>query len=165
LLAETVGALFGNPRDEKLHRVIRLTYCEPGLKQEAVAERLSLSFGTYRRQLDIARERLARWLWENSQVARAQPEPASAAGITPREGDARAETAILTKAGESAPPRLSIVVLPFVNIAGSAEDDPFVDGEIAQPLRNMQMTAVAPIQCMIRIGKGWAGRRAWPCAI
>src|SRR4029077_16791702 len=30
--------------------------------------------------------------------------------------------------GEPAPPRLSLVVLPFVNIGGSAGDDPFVDG-------------------------------------
>src|SRR5215472_14892383 len=81
LLSDTVNTLFGNPRDEKLRRVIRLTYCEPGLKQEAVAERLSLSFGTYRRQLSAARERLTRWLWENSQTAQIQPELPSVAGM------------------------------------------------------------------------------------
>ena len=51
LLCETVSTLFGNARDEKLRRVIELTYCQPGLKQEVVADRLSLSFGTYRRHL------------------------------------------------------------------------------------------------------------------
>ena len=50
--------------DEKLRRVLELTYSQPGLKQEVVADRLSLSFGTYRRHLSTARERLARWLWE-----------------------------------------------------------------------------------------------------
>jgi TolB-like protein len=128
LLSDTVNTLFGNPRDAKLRRVIQLTYCEPGLKQEAVAERLALSFGTYRRQLSIARERLARWLWENSQVARARPELPPATGPTTQEGEAEAEKAPLTEAGEPAPPRLSLVVLPFVNIGGSAEDDPLVDG-------------------------------------
>src|ERR1700730_5246076 len=29
----------------------------------------------------------------------------------------------------------------------------------------MQMIAVAPIQCMIRIGRGWAGRGGWPWAM
>src|SRR5215469_4285839 len=43
LLSETVSTLFGNPRDEKLRRVIELTYFQPAPKQEAVADRLSLS--------------------------------------------------------------------------------------------------------------------------
>jgi hypothetical protein len=60
LLSETVSTLFGNPRDEKLRRVIELTYFQPAPKQEAVADRLSLSFGTYRRHLTIGRNRLAR---------------------------------------------------------------------------------------------------------
>src|SRR3954454_17585075 len=75
LLSETVNTLFGNPRDEKLRRVIELTYFQPAPKQEAVADRLALSFGTYRRHLAIGRDRLARWLWENSLGASAQPEP------------------------------------------------------------------------------------------
>jgi hypothetical protein len=69
LLVKTVGRLFGNARDEKLRRVIELTYFQPGPKQEAVADRLSLSFGTYRRYLTTARDRLARWMWENSRFA------------------------------------------------------------------------------------------------
>ena len=55
LLCETASLLFDNPRDEKLRRIIELTYFQPAPKQEAVAERLSLSFGTYRRHLATAR--------------------------------------------------------------------------------------------------------------
>src|ERR1700730_3260194 len=46
LLSQTVSTLFGNPRDEKLRWVIELTDFEPAQKQEAVAARLCLSFGT-----------------------------------------------------------------------------------------------------------------------
>src|SRR5215472_12278478 len=82
LLSETVSTLFGNPRDEKLRRVIELTYFQPALKQEAVADRLSLSFGTYRRYLTTARHRLARWLWENVHAAPMTPEPQSVGAPT-----------------------------------------------------------------------------------
>ena len=64
LLSETVGVLFADPRDEKLRRVIELTYFRPAPKQEAAADRLGLSFGTYRRHLTTALSRLGRWLWE-----------------------------------------------------------------------------------------------------
>jgi len=118
LLSETVNTLFGNPRDEKLRRVIELTYFQPAPKQEAVADRLALSFGTYRRYLTTARERLARWLWESSQLAPVRHElPAMepmASGDKP--------------ASDPASPRLSVVVLPFLNISGDTRDDPFVDG-------------------------------------
>jgi TolB-like protein len=128
LLCETVSTLFGNARDEKLRRVIELTYCQPGLKQEVVADRLSLSFGTYRRHLSTARERLARWLWETCQDTRAQPELPSAEEPAVKEEKRGGETATWLEAGAREAPRLSIVVLPFLNIGGSAEDDPFVDG-------------------------------------
>jgi hypothetical protein len=119
LLSETVGTLFGNPRDEKLRRVIELTYFQPAPKQEAVADRLSLSFGTYRRYLTTARERLARWLWESSQLAPVRPELLPA--IEPMgSGD--------KPASDPVSPRLSVVVLPFLNIGGDTRDDPFVDG-------------------------------------
>jgi TolB-like protein len=119
LLSETVNTLFGNPRDEKLRRVIELTYFQPAPKQEAVADRLSLSFGTYRRYLTTARERLARWLWEGSQLAPVRPELLPA-----MEPTASAEK----PASDAASPRLSVVVLPFLNISGNTQDDPFVDG-------------------------------------
>jgi TolB-like protein/class 3 adenylate cyclase len=41
---------------------------------------------------------------------------------------ARAKSAPLTAAQKSAPPRLSIVVMPFANIGGGPEQEPFVDG-------------------------------------
>jgi TolB-like protein len=64
LLSQTVDTLFASPRDEKLRRVIELTYLRPAPKQEAAADRLGLSFGTYRRYLTTALGRLARWLWD-----------------------------------------------------------------------------------------------------
>ena len=128
LLCETVGTLFGNPRDEALRRVLELTYGQTAVKQEVVADRLCLSFGTYRRHLSTARERLARWLWETYLVAQAQPELPSAEEPTAEEEKRRGETAILPVASEPTPPRLSLVVLPFVNIGSNAEDDHFADG-------------------------------------
>ena len=128
LLCETVGTLFGNPRDEALRRVLELTYGQTAVKQEVVADRLCLSFGTYRRHLSTARERLARWLWETYLVAQAQPELPSAEEPTAEEEKRRGERAILPVASEPTPPRLSLVVLPFVNIGSNAEDDHFADG-------------------------------------
>jgi TolB-like protein/tetratricopeptide (TPR) repeat protein len=64
LLSETVDTLFASPRDEKLRRVIELTYFRPAPKQEAAADRLGLPFGTYRRRLTTALDRLTRWLWD-----------------------------------------------------------------------------------------------------
>ena len=128
LLCETVGTLFGNVRDEKLRRILELTYSEPFLKQEAVADRLALSFGTYRRHLSNARDRMARWLWETSRLAPIQSELPLAADPTATEASAEGETATAPATGEPGSPRLSIVVLPFLNIGGSAKDDPFVDG-------------------------------------
>jgi TolB-like protein len=123
LLFETVGALFGNPRDEKLRRVMELTYFQPAPKQEAVADRLSLSFGTYRRHLTTARERLSRWLWESLRDAPTPPELPAAAMPMPT-----IEKSASPGVGEPAPPRLSVVILPFLNIGGDEQDDHFVDG-------------------------------------
>jgi TolB-like protein len=128
LLSEAVSTLFDNPRDEKLRQVLELTYCEPGLKQEVVADRLSLSFGTYRRHLGTARDRLARWLWESWQVAQTQPEGPSAVEPTAKIEEPGVETTTSPEAAAREAPRLSIVILPFLNISGSAEDEPFVDG-------------------------------------
>ena len=116
LLFETAGTLFANPRDEKLRRVIELTYFQPALKQEAVAEQLSLPFSTYRRYLTAARDRLARWLWDGLGTAAANDEAANG------------ETAVPAAGPESATPRLSLVVLPLVNIGGKPEHDQHVDG-------------------------------------
>ena len=140
MLCETVGTLFGNPRDETLRGVLELTYGHAAPKQEAVADRQLLAFGTYRRHLSTARERLARWLWETHQNAQAQPELPSAEELTAKgenPGDEPAATS--PEAGARDAPRLSIVILPFLNIGGSAEDDPFVDG-ITETLTSMGRT-------------------------
>src|SRR5262252_1554646 len=128
LLCETVGTLFDNARDEKLRRILELTYSQPALKQEVVADRLALSFGTYRRHLTNARDRMARWLWETSRFAPIQSELPLSAGPTTTATSAEGEIPTASKTGEPALPRLSVVVLPFLNIGGGTEDDPFVDG-------------------------------------
>src|SRR5215469_15457396 len=128
LLCETVSTLFDNARDEKLRRILELTYSQPCLKQEAVADRLALCFGTYRRHLSHARDRMARWLWETSRFAPIQSELPLPARPTATGASPKAETATAPATGEPGLPRLSVVVLPFLNIGGSAEDAPFVDG-------------------------------------
>src|SRR5262249_5379146 len=133
LLCETVGTLFGNARDEKLRRILELTYSQPFLKQEAVADRLALSFGTYRRHLSNARDRMTRWLWETSRFAPMQSELPLAAGPTVTGARPEGETATLPPTGEPALPRLSVVVLPSLNIGGNAGDHPFVHG-LPEPL-------------------------------
>ena len=70
LLSDAVVELFKSARDEKLRSVIELTYLRGVPKQEVAAERLGLSFGTYRRYLATGRNRLARWLWEKEQALR-----------------------------------------------------------------------------------------------
>ena len=128
LLCETVHTLFGSARDEKLRRILELTYSEPFLKQEAVADRLALSFGTYRRHLSNARDRMTLWLWETSRLAPIQSELPLSTDPTASGASAESETAIAPATGGPALPRLSIVVLPFLNIGGRAEDDAFADG-------------------------------------
>jgi TolB-like protein len=115
LLTETAAALFVSPRDEKLRRVLDLTYFNAELKQEAAAERLGVPFGTYRRHLTAAINRMARWLWEQEQAEPAAPKlPSPTASPPAKPVDDR--------------PRLSLIVLPFANFAGVPEQDYFVDG-------------------------------------
>src|SRR5215813_4861246 len=70
LLAETVATLFSSARDEKVRRSLELTYFQSAPKQEVVADRLGLSFGTYRRHLTAGHRRLADWLWQREMAAR-----------------------------------------------------------------------------------------------
>jgi TolB-like protein/Flp pilus assembly protein TadD len=99
LLTETADALFTNdPRDQKLRRVLELSYFRPAPKQEAAAERLGLAFSTYRRLLATAHDRIARWLWKGEEA-----EPTRV-------------------------PRLSIVVLPFTNLSSDDSQDHLIDG-------------------------------------
>jgi hypothetical protein len=62
-LEQAAETLLQDPRDQKLHRAVRLTYLEPLASQERVAERLGVPFSTYRRHLARGIERIARWLW------------------------------------------------------------------------------------------------------
>jgi TolB-like protein/cytochrome c-type biogenesis protein CcmH/NrfG len=120
LLSETVGTLFVSARDEKIRRALELTYFETAPKQEVVADRLGLAFGTYRRHLTAGHKRLADWLWQKETAARAAEPvavPAPAASIAK-------ETAA------SPARRLSIVILPFQNLSGNAADDYLVDGVV-----------------------------------
>ncbi len=119
LLAESAETLFANERDQRLYRVLDLTYFNPAPKQEAAAERLGMSFSTYRRQLAAGVDRLIEALWQQEQDLREVPaESGLAAG--PETGAAAAS--------RSERPRLSIVVLPFLNLSGEAGVDYLVDG-------------------------------------
>jgi len=119
LIAETAKTLFANERDQRLYRVLDLTYFNPAPKQEAAANQLGLSFSTYRRALAAGVERLTEWLWQQEQAARETE-------IIP------AQPAVPTTAAEEAlrraRPRLSIVVLPFLNLSREAGLDYLVDG-------------------------------------
>ena len=112
LLSQTVSTLFRSPRDEKVRRAIELTYFETAPKQEVVADRLGLAFGTYRRHLTTGFKRLADWLWQR-ELAVSESGPAAAPATAPLARD------------------LSIVVLPFRNESASSADDYLVDGVVS----------------------------------
>jgi adenylate cyclase len=119
LLAETAKTLFAGERDQRLYRVIEHTYLNPAPKQEAAAARSSLSFSTYRRHLTLGVGRLAAWLWQQEQEARQLDTPAAqtvSVGAPP------------AAAASPARPRLSIVILPFLNLSSDPSVDYLVDG-------------------------------------
>ena len=115
LIEEAAETLFVNERDQKVYSVLDLTYFRPAPKREVAAKRLGLSFGTYRRYLAAGIERLTEWLWQQEQELRETQIPDSAAK--------GAETALA-----SARPRLSIVILPFLNLSREASANYLVDG-------------------------------------
>ncbi len=119
LIAETAKTLFADERDQRLYRVLDLTYFNPAPKQEAAANQLGLSFSTYRRALAAGVERLTEWLWQQEQAARE-------AEITPRQP--AVPTTVAEEALRTARPCLSIVVLPFLNLSREAGLDYLVDG-------------------------------------
>jgi TolB-like protein/Flp pilus assembly protein TadD len=117
VIAETARTLFAHQRDQKLYGALDLTYFNPVRKQEAAAEQLGLSFSTYRRSLAAGVERLAEWLWQQEQqLQSAAPDaPALDTGVV---------------ASPSTKPRLSLVVLPFLNLSQDASVDYLVDGVV-----------------------------------
>lgn len=118
LIAETAESLFANERDQRLYRVLELTYFNPAPKQEAAAERLGMSFSTYRRHLAAGVDRLIEWLWQREQECRETE-------TTGQTSDPGAETVTASPMGR---PRLSIVILPFLNLSQEASVDYLVDG-------------------------------------
>jgi hypothetical protein len=104
LLAQTAETLFANDRDQRLYRVLDLTYFHPATKQEAAADRLGMPFSTYRRHLTAGVERLTEWMWQRENDA-------SQTEITDQHG--------VDTVSPQPRPRLSIVILPFLNLSGT----------------------------------------------
>jgi TolB-like protein/Flp pilus assembly protein TadD len=117
LLLETAETLFASERDQRLRRVIEVTYFNPESKQEAAALKLGLSFSTYRRSLIAGTDRLTKWLWQKEQELRAGDPGAAPAPPSPRAQDSPAVR-----------PRLSLIVLPFLNLTQDPGQDYLVDG-------------------------------------
>ena len=120
LLSGTAETLFSSERDRRLYRVLELTYFSPAPKQEAAAERLGMSFSTYRRHLVTSVDRLTEWLWQQEQ------------GVGDTEAPAGPTLDAAPDAAEALPqparPRLSIVILPFLNLSLDASVEYLVDG-------------------------------------
>ena len=147
LLAETAKALFAGERDQRLYRVLDLTYLHPAPKQEAAADRLGLSFGTYRRHLTAGVDRLTEWLWRQEQGS---PQSETIAGqsavraftdtsiheddnvAAPRDVFRPAPSDDAQPSEKSAAPPLpdkpSVAVLPFTNMIGEPDQEFFPDG-------------------------------------
>jgi predicted ATPase/TolB-like protein/tetratricopeptide (TPR) repeat protein len=120
LLVESAKTVFASERDQRIYRALDLTYFNPAPKQEAAAERLGVSFSTYRRHLTTGVDRLVEWLWQRetdglrAETVAEQPTGSSSASAEPGSAGWR--------------PRLSIVILPFLNLSGDASVDHLVDG-------------------------------------
>jgi len=119
-LVEASKTIFVNERDLKLHRVLELTYFKSAPKQEAVAERLGLSFSTYRRYLTAAIERITEWLWHREQETLGRDDTLVEANAPPMRATASTPRGLR--------PRLSIVILPFLNLSQDPSVDYLVDG-------------------------------------
>lgn len=129
LLEETARTLFASGRDERIYRILDLTYFNPAPKQEAAAERLGLSFSTYRRHLAAGVERLSEWLWQRELELRGtEPNPERTVAAHTHVGGAGS---IATR------PRLSIVILPFLNLSRETSADYLVDGIVDALIANL----------------------------
>ena len=129
LLSDAAGTIFVNERDQRLHRVLELTYFRPAPKQEAVAERLGLPFSTYRRYLTTGVERLTEWLWHQEQKALERDDAPVEPGVPSDSGLATEEAA--------GRPRLSVVVLPFLNLSHDPSLEYLVDGIVDSLLTDL----------------------------
>jgi TolB-like protein len=126
ILTDAAETIFVNERDQKLLRVLELTYFRPAPKQEAVAERLGLPFSTYRRYLTTGVERLTEWLWRQEQeTLRRDDKP-----VVPSDSGYTAEQL-------AERPRLSVVVLPFLNLSQDPTLDYLVDGIVDNLLTDL----------------------------
>ena len=147
LLAETAKNLFVSERDQRLYRVLELTYLNPAPKQEAVADRLGLSFSTYRRHLTTGVDRLTEWLWRQE---RGTPQIETIVGYSTertvmdapvnQSDNIAAPTDVFrpvpggdTAANELSaalplPDKPSVAVLPFTNMIGEPDQEFFPDG-------------------------------------
>jgi hypothetical protein len=120
LLAETAKALFAGERDQRLYHVLDVTYLNPAPKQEAAANRLGLPYSTYRRHLTTGVDRLTEWLWKQElEALRAE----TVAQQTTGSATAGEELSV-----HSQRPRLSIVILPFLNLSQGPSAASLVDG-------------------------------------
>ena len=128
VLAEAAETIFADERDQRRRRVLELTYLQPAPKQEAVADRLGLPFSTYRRHLSTAVARLSEWLWHEEQ--------ALLNGGTSGDDTGEPAHADLTDQPDSRP-RLSIAVLPFLNLSQDPDLDYVVDGIVDNLLTDL----------------------------
>lgn len=69
IMEEQARQFCQSERDEALYRVLEKTYFRPVAKQMVAAAELNLSFGTYRRYLGQAVDRLVAGLWRLEQTA------------------------------------------------------------------------------------------------
>jgi adenylate cyclase len=147
LLADSAKNLFVSERDRRLYRVLELTYFNLPPKQEAVADRLGLSFSTYRRHLTTAVDRLTDWLWRQEQGT---PQIGTIAGHSTGRASmdasihhsdnitATADVFRPVAGGDTAanelsavlplPDKPSVAVLPFTNMIGEPDQEFFPDG-------------------------------------
>src|SRR5262245_28685099 len=128
LLSENVRSLFASARDEKFRRALELTYFQTAPKQEVVAHRLGLAFGTYRHHLSTGLKRLGNWLWQQ-ELAAADPQP----GV----GPATKIVSVAEETTASLARRLSIVILPFLNLSENSADDYLVDGVVSNLITSL----------------------------
>jgi adenylate cyclase len=129
VLTDAAQTIFVDERDQRLQRVLELTYFRPAPKQEAVAERLGLPFSTYRRHLTAGVERLTEWLWYAEQEAQRRHDASGESDAASDPGDATTQPAMR--------PRLSVVVLPFLNLSQDPSLDYLVDGIVDSLLTDL----------------------------